>query len=188
MKQFLLTLLMTFAFGICSAQTEHMKFMGIPMEGTLQSFTDKLVAKGFTPMGVQDGISVLTGEFAGYKDCSILVVTDKQRLICKVCVLFPAKDKWGELESCYLNFKSMLTEKYGVPNVCEEKFQSKYVNDDQSKMLELIMDRCKYYSVFDGLNGDIQLEIKHSDDCFVMISYFDNVNQDKLRKRIMDDL
>lgn len=36
MKQFLLTLLLTFAVGIGYAQTEHMKFKGIPMEGTLQ--------------------------------------------------------------------------------------------------------------------------------------------------------
>ena len=25
--------------GVCSAQTEHMKFKGVPMEGTLQSMT-----------------------------------------------------------------------------------------------------------------------------------------------------
>lgn len=67
MKQFLLTLLLTFAVGIGYAQTEHMKFKGIPMEGTLQTFTTKLKTKGFTPIGIQDGVSMLTGEFAGYK-------------------------------------------------------------------------------------------------------------------------
>lgn len=41
MKKFLLTLLLTFAVGIGYAQTEHMKFKGIPMEGTLQTFTNK---------------------------------------------------------------------------------------------------------------------------------------------------
>lgn len=33
MKHFLLTLLLTFIVGVCSAQTEHMKFKGVPMEG-----------------------------------------------------------------------------------------------------------------------------------------------------------
>ena len=42
MKHFLLTLLLTFIVGVCSAQTEHMKFKGVPMEGTLQTFTSKL--------------------------------------------------------------------------------------------------------------------------------------------------
>lgn len=31
MKHFLLTLLLTFIVGVCSAQTEHMKFKGVPM-------------------------------------------------------------------------------------------------------------------------------------------------------------
>lgn len=59
MKHFLLTLLLTFIVGVCSAQTEHMKFKGVPMEGTLQTFTSKLKAKGFMPIGVQDGVSLL---------------------------------------------------------------------------------------------------------------------------------
>ena len=47
MKHFLLTILLTFIVGVCSAQTEHMKFKGVPMEGTLQTFTSKLKAKGW---------------------------------------------------------------------------------------------------------------------------------------------
>lgn len=115
MKHFLLTLLLTFIVGVCSAQTEHMKFKGVPMEGTLQTFTSKLKAKGFMPIGVQDGVSLLKGEFAGYKDCTIGAVADKSGMICKVSVIFPAMDKWGDLERCYLNYKSMLSEKYGAP-------------------------------------------------------------------------
>ena len=72
MKHFLLTLLLTFIVSVCSAQTEHMKFKGVPMEGTLQTFTSKLKAKGFMPIGVQDGVSLLKGEFAGYKDCTLV--------------------------------------------------------------------------------------------------------------------
>lgn len=66
MKHFLLTLLLTFVVGISSAQTEHMKFKGIPMEGTLRTFTGQLRAKGFATVATQDGISLLNGEFAGY--------------------------------------------------------------------------------------------------------------------------
>ena len=91
------------------------------------------------PIGVQDGVSLLKGEFAGYKDCTICAVADKSGMICKVSVIFPTMDK--------------------------------------------------YYSIFDGDNGEIQLEITHqSMTCYVMLSYFDNANQEKLRKQIMDDL
>lgn len=142
MKHFLLTLLLTFIVGVCSAQTEHMKFKGVPMEGTLQTFTSKLKAKGFTPVAIQDGVSLLNGEFAGCKDCTICAMADKSGMICKVSVIFPAMDKWGDLEGCYLNYKSMLSEKYGEPKDCEEKFQNDYANDNNSKKLELSMDRC----------------------------------------------
>ena len=98
MKHFLLTLLLTFIVGVCSAQTEHMKFKGVPMEGTLQTFTSKLKAKGFTPVAIQDGVSLLNGEFAGCKDCTICAMADKSGMICKVSVIFPAMDKWGDLE------------------------------------------------------------------------------------------
>ena len=98
-------------------------------------------------------------------------------------------DKWGDLERCYLNYKSMLSEKYGEPKDCVEKLQNDYANDNNSKKHELSMDRCKYYSIFDGDNGEIQLEITHqSMTCYVILSYFDNANQEKLRKQIMDDL
>ena len=62
MKQLVLSLLIAVC-TVCNAQTGHMKFKGVPMEGTLQSFTTKLKAKGFTPVGIQDGVSLLKGEF-----------------------------------------------------------------------------------------------------------------------------
>ena len=129
MKHLLCTLLLTLTVCLCSAQTEHMKFKGIPMEGTLQSFTLKLKAKGYVPLGTEDGVSVLKGEFAGYKNCHIYAVADKSGMICRVCVEFPKMDKWADLESCYSSYKDMLTEKYGEPKVCVEEFQNEYVKD-----------------------------------------------------------
>lgn len=189
MKQLFLTIMLTLLVGVCPAQTEHMKFKGIPMEGTLQSFTNKLKAKGYEPVTIKDGISLLLGEFGGYKNCTICAIADKSGMICKVSVFFPDMDKWGDLEGCYLNYKSMLSEKYGEPTTCVEEFQDEYADDDFRKLHAVKMDRCKYYSVFSGNNGEIQLEITHQDfNCNVMISYFDKANQDKLRQQIMDDL
>lgn len=189
MKQLILSLLLAVC-TVCSAQTNHMKFKGIPMEGTLQSFTTKLKAKGFTPVGIQDGVSLLKGEFAGYKNCTIGAIADKSGMICKVSVIFPDMDKWGELEKCYENYKSMLTEKYGNPVKCEEYFSEGYNGDSSEKMYGVEFDKYKYYSVFSCDEGEIQLEISHNgvSSCYVMLSYFDNANQDKLRKQIMDDL
>ena len=189
MRHLLLTILLTFVAGICSAENEHMKFKGIPMEGSLQTFTTKLKAKGYTPVGIQDGVSWLTGDFGGHKNCTIGAIADQRGMICKVSVIFPDMDKWAELEQCYSYYKSMLTEKYGKPKDCVESFQRDNIDDDSSKKHELGMDRCKYYSVFNGDNGKICLEITHqSFTCNVVLSYFDNANQSKLRQQIMDDL
>ena len=190
MRYLLLTLMLTLAVGLCNAQTEHMKFKGIPMEGTLQTFTAKLKAKGYTPKGLRDGVSMLTGDFAGYKSCIIGAVADNSGMVCKVSVIFPDMDKWKDLEQCYSNYKSMLTEKYGDPIACEESFNDYYGDDDASKMYDVKFDKYKYYSVFQSELGEVQLEISHDGviSCYVVLSYFDNANQDKLRQQIMDDL
>lgn len=190
MKQFFLTLLLTLVVGVCVAQTEHMKFMGIPMEGTLQSFTNKLKTKGFTSNGIQDGVSSLSGEFAGYKGCTIGAVADKSGMICKVSVIFPTMEKWGRLEECYIKYKTMLTEKYGEPKECIEEFQNRNPRDDNSRIHELSMDRCKYQTIFECDNGGIEIVITHQgfSSYFVMLTYYDNANQERLRKQIMDDL
>ena len=132
MKHLLCTLLLTLTVCLCSAQTEHMKFKGIPMEGTLQSFTLKLKAKGYVPLGTEDGVSVLKGEFAGYKNCHIYAVADKSGMICRVCVEFPKMDKWADLESCYTSYKDMLTEKYGEPTASEKKFTKPTTKEEKS--------------------------------------------------------
>ena len=189
MKYILLPLLLA-VYVVCSAQTSHMKFKGIPMEGNLQSFTAKLKTKGYTPVGIKDGVSLLKGEFAGYKNCTVGAIADKSGMICKVSVIFPNMDKWGDLEQCYESYKSMLTEKYGKPVEYEEYFSDGYNGDASEKMYGVKFDKYKYYSVFSCEEGDIRLEISHNgvSSCYVMLSYFDNANQDKLRKQIMDDL
>ena len=54
MKHLVLSLLLAVC-TVCSAQTNHMKFKGIPIDGTLNSFVQKLKDKGYTFIGQQDG-------------------------------------------------------------------------------------------------------------------------------------
>ena len=188
MKQLILSLLLAVC-TVCTAQTDHMKFKGIPMDGTLESFTSKLEAKGFTPVEIENGISRLDGEFAAYKDCKIFVIADISGLIYKVSVKFPKMDKWKELGKCYDGLKEMLTEKYGSPNrYFEQFFDPNIINDDKIHAIQY--DKYFYYSVFSLKEGDIRLEITHDSyySCFVTLTYSDNINQEKVRKQIIDDL
>lgn len=110
---------------------QHMKFNGISMGETPTVFISKLKAKGFTPIS-QSG-DVLTGDFCGYSNCTI-VVTIKRNTICGTTVIFPQSEKWKDLKNRYNCFKSILIQKYGNPTKCEEKFQG-YSEDNYSKLL-----------------------------------------------------
>lgn len=181
------------AIGISAQETqEHLKFKGIPIDGTVSNFVAKLKQKGYTHLTTSDGVALLNGEFAAYKDCTIGVVSSKGRdSVCKVAVMFPAKDTWSALERNYLSLKEMLTTKYGEPSDCVETFQSySQPTDDNSKMYELRFDRCKYYTVFSTEQGTIQLELGHESvtRCYVLLSYFDAINQQAVLSDAMDDL
>ena len=81
------------------AQNEHMSFLGLPIQGSLLDFSNKLVDKGFTidpnnnysqneqliPMETIK----LKGDFETFKDCEIYV-----RLM---------KDSLDEISSIYIN-------------------------------------------------------------------------------------
>lgn len=84
----------------------------------------------------------------------------------------------------------MLSEKYGEPEDVVEMFDSKYVDDDNSRMHAVKMDQCKYISSFSTKLGDIQLSIEHDGftSCFVLLKYYDKTNSDAVRSAAMDDL
>lgn len=95
MKHLFLTVLLSVLVNLSFAQTNHMKFKGIPMEGTLNSFVQKLKDKGFTYIGAQDGMAILKGEFAATKGCTIGVARFEDRdQVNIVAVIFPEKDSW----------------------------------------------------------------------------------------------
>ena len=123
---------------LCSAQTEHMKFKGIPMEGTLQSFTLKLKAKGYVPLGTEDGVSVLKGEFAGYKNCHIYAVADKSGMICRVCVEFPKMESLSViLQVEYFKFWKKKGEKRRI-------FKRTPIHDNFRTQASQLDPDCKY--------------------------------------------
>ena len=64
-----------------NAQKEHLRFMGIPITGTITTFQSKLSGKGIkldsrTSANAPVGIRAFTGDFAGYK-ANIYVYYDK---------------------------------------------------------------------------------------------------------------
>lgn len=193
MKTSLLTLILSLTIMLTFAQTsEHLTFKGVPIDGTLDEYVSKMKKSGFSHLATEDGIAILKGDFAGYKDCTVGVSTLKQQdLVHKIAVIFPDKDTWSRLSTNYFDLKQMLTEKYGKPSDVVEKFDgNSQPRDDNSKMYEVKFDRCKYYSIWETDAGEIQLSIDHDGvtRCFVRLSYFDKINGQIIKAKAIDDL
>ena len=194
MKKIIFSLVVMLTSMTSFAQTEspHLTFKGVPIDGTLNEYVQKMKQKGFDYLGTEDGIAILTGDFAAYKGCTVGVATLKQKdLVSKITVIFPNCETWAGLSNNYFSLKEMLTEKYGKPADVTEKFQGySDPRDDNSRMHEVKMDRCKYVTTFETPKGDIQLYIGHNSmmSCYVMLSYFDKINGDVIRAKAMDDL
>ena len=174
-----------------TGSSAHLTFKGVPIDGTLNEFIMKMEKSGFTHLGTEDGIAMLQGEFAAYKSCTVFVVSLKQKdLVGKVSVAFPESDTWSSLSHDYFSLKEMLTEKYGEPSEVVEKFDRGEPDDDNSRMYELNMERCKYHTNFETDKGDIQLSIENvevSSGC-VILQYYDKINGDIIRAKAINDL
>lgn len=193
MKTKILTVLLSLTTMLTFTQTtEHLTFKGVPIDGTLNEYVSKMKQNGFTHLETENGMAILNGDFAGYKDCHIGVSTLKQKdLVYKIGVIFPEQDTWSSLSSNYYYIKELLTEKYGEPAEIVEKFDSySQPQDDNSKMYEVGMNRCKYYTTFELDNGSIQLSIENEgfSTSFVLLAYFDKINSEIIRQKALDEL
>lgn len=194
--KFLTTIILLFtAVLFAKSQTsDHLIFKGVPIDGTLDEYVSKMEQNGFTHLGTEDGTALLFGDFAGYKGCYIGVSTLKQKdLVHKIAVIFQDKYTWSTLSGNYFDLKKMLTEKYGKPTDVVEKFDVPSYSqprDDNDKMYKVKFDNCKYYSIWNTDEGQIQLSIEHEGvvRCFVRLAYFDKINSNIIKAKAIDDL
>ena len=174
------------------AAETHLSFKGVPIDGPLSDYVHKMKAGGFSYLGTQDdGTAVLQGDFAGYKGCTIGVSTlNNADVVNSISVIFPEQRDWSPLEENYQTLKEMLTEKYGQPAECIEKFGGYgKASDNQDKYLRLMSDECTYVVTFENTKGIIQLSLdEHYGRCFVRLEYWDRVNTETVKAAAMDDL
>ena len=126
MKRLLTIVAFIFSFMFVMAQTpnNHLTFKGIPITGTLESFAQKMEAKGFRKTYSDKSFIGLEGEFAGYSECNIYVFKVPNRnIVHEVVVRFPKESSWANLEKEYYKFKDMLTNKYGESTSHSETFK-----------------------------------------------------------------
>lgn len=196
MKKFISSLFFVLILFNISAQlqqdTSHMTFKGVAIDGTLNQFVDKMKKSGFNKFEEVDGMAILKGDFASYKNCYIGVATLKDKdLVSRISVIFPTCDDWSSLSNNYFYLKELLTEKYCEPTGCVEDFQTHMESmDDGDKMHAVRFDECKFYTLYETDKGEIQLSIDHDgvSSCFVRLTYYDRINSKVIREKALNDL
>lgn len=179
--------------------TEHLKFMGIPIDGSPKAFANKLKSRGFT---LEDPLSPnilwMTGTFAGISNSNVFIYKSPATAnVYRVRVMFPNVDSWSELEMRYSKFKDWLSQKYLLLESTEE-FQGYPPSSDSDKMTKLILDNCTYLCRYGAGSssgeflGAIYLAIKSSSSVYgegyVCIEYQDYLNGVKAEQGFLDDL
>lgn len=190
-KIYLIIIAVALSFAAFAQNQTHLTFKGVPIDGTRKTFVSNMQQKGFTLLGTQEDVTLLSGDFAGYKNCTLGVTTLKNKdVVSTIGVIFPTCKDWATVENNYSNLKSMLSEKYGEPARSVEEFQNRTPRDDNDKYYELSMNRCNYASLFEVENGSIELMIAHEtlSGAYVLLRYIDKINGNVVRQAAMDDL
>lgn len=116
MKKLFLILFLALAVITASAQTEHMKFLGIPIDGTISSFTSNLHVKGFyfdresnkeTPADMR----VLKGTFHSRLVKVAVFFDSKTSTVYEVKVMFDSYDA-DDLKSLRAELETAISSKY----------------------------------------------------------------------------
>ena len=176
-----------------SPTTQHLTFKGVQIDGTLKEYVETMKKAGFIyKEKTSDGSAILTGDFAGYKNCSIKVATlHNCDVVNKILVQFPDKKTWSSVLGDYEQLKSMLTKKYGKSQKYSERFTKYKGNDNYLIMFALRDGEYEWYTTFSTELGDVELSIVEGTENLtgaVMITYYDKINSDKVQNAAIDDL
>jgi hypothetical protein len=192
MKYQIISIVLFFISSLTAQTTEipHLMFKGVPIDGTLSEYVEKMKLNGFTLLGSENNGALFNGEFANYQNCKIGVGTsNKKDLVSTVFVMFPEREEWNDLYGDYNRLKQMLSEKYGIPNESKEKWENDYEPSLAFRMSAIKRGECNFITTFVTPNGKIQLRIEHQDaTCFVFLGYFDKINGEIMKAKAIDDL
>ena len=168
---FLLAIAMFFSVMSYSQETEHFKFQGIPIDGSISSFKRLAETKGWTPLPENENI--LKGSFAGEDVVLGLYETITSNTVFQVGVIFEGSETWQSLKTSYSHYKELLTTKYGEPSNSVEYFTDPYYEGDGYELTASKTNHCTYMTTWTFDNGSINLIIVNASLC---IAYIDSTN------------
>jgi hypothetical protein len=162
-------------------------FKGIPVDGSLTEFCQKLKAKGLTYVNSNNSEALFEGDFAGRHATIGVAATNDGRKVFAVVVFFDASQEWNTLVSTYNYYKDLYTQKYGNPSVVRETNPAQ-INSNIAFMSELYQGTVIWGSLWEVAGGEIEVSIDKSSGVYegmVMICYRNTQNE---QAKIQNDL
>jgi len=172
MRKFLTIL---FLIPILVFGQNHLKFLDIPINGSIESFSKQLENKGLDKVYE----TIFIGSFGEYNDALFFITeNEKTKNVCEVCVYFYFSDSFSDLIWNYEQIKKVLSKKYGtkyneVNNFTEYKHQSGKENLERFKE-----GSYKIFCQWELNNGLIELgfNLLEEDEMYIAILYRDFAN------------
>lgn len=189
MNKFLFTLVLA-CFSLCGFSQEHLSFKGVPIEGSMTAFCQKLKAKGFTQISRDNNITLFKGDFTGRQATVGVGASDDGKNVYTVVVFFDASGEWNTLVNTYSYYKGLYSRKYGEPSVSKENNPADS-DSNIALMSEVYQGTVVYGSVWSVPGGDIQLSIEKSSGVYegvVIIRYRDSQNVEAMIRSDLDDI
>ncbi|MBO5917035.1 MAG: hypothetical protein J6Q25_09000 [Bacteroidales bacterium] len=179
MKKYLGILLFLFVSIGVFAQ-EHLTFKGIPIDGSLNSFVNKLESQGFRKIGdATDNMIQMKGPFGGEECFVVIYGTKTTHTAHTVIVIVEESNTWSTLKSTYYEYKASLAQKYEKTNSIE-RFKDPYYEGDGYEISALRLDKCFYASYFKSDKGNVYVAISYLEgEGVVILSYEDLLNSKK---------
>ncbi len=191
MKKLLFTLCcFMFAIVLFAQTNNHIKFMGIPLTGTITQFQAKLVSKGCTydkatSSSLSKGIKLYNGTFVGNKVKIFVYYDIKTKIVYRVKAVVNSLSE-DIAEQKYSEIKDMLSQKYGSGP------ENVYIGTKDGKEAASFVST----NVGGKINGTIGLYIVHYEvslltfpyDYSLHIDYYDRINSNEHDRNQLEEL
>ena len=186
MKKAMFFLLVSLTTLTSFAQTEHLKFMGIPLNGSIDAFQTKLQAKGIKydakgSIQLKVGCRCFKGTFSGEKADFYVYYNEKSKIVYRAKAVISCINKEKGEEKFY-SFRSMLKSKYSDSVASDDE------QDGHPSFSIIVTD-----SKIERTMGYVGMYITNPpytfmDEVYLHIDYEDVANKRENQSNNMDDL
>ena len=190
MKKLFLTIIAVAMAMVPASAGKHLSFKGVEITGSKDDMVAALSKKGFRYEEENNGVPLVIGNFAGYKDVEVNVIPDfSSNEVIAIRAEFPVKMNWVKLEKDYSGLKELLIKKYGEPAEVVEEFRDGPHDESAKKLVSLIRGNCTWKSVFEMKEGRITIYMKHQGPiCCVCMLYEDNAGSKAAEKAVLKEI